>query len=144
MVGSYDFDTCSVSSLNDLLNDLVACEDLYVDHVYKTCLSCLDVDVCIYLILDSLLAAFLGSTECHEDRHVAEDLAEILQYVCELVEFKYVFKPVDSPLYYVSRKLGDSASFFEDSFFGNSYDWNADLRHSFADNCVSNFYSLHY
>ena len=143
MVGSYDLDACSVCSLDDLLNDLIACEDFNVYHVDKSGLGSLDVDVCIDLILDSLLSALFRSTECHEYRHVAEDLAEALHNILESCEVEYVFKPVDTPFNYVCRKLCDSFCFFKNGLFCYAYDRNADLRHSFADYCISGFNCVH-
>ena len=143
MVGCYDLNACSMSSLDDLLNDLIACENFNVNHIDITCLSSFDIDICIDFIFDSLFSAFLGSTECHKDRKIAEDLAESLHYIFKCSEVKYVLEPVDSPLNNICRKLCDCTGFFKDSFLGNTYDRNADLRHSFADNSISYFNSLH-
>ena len=44
VVGSDNLNACCVSTVDDLLNNLITCEDLYVDQIYISGLSCFDVE----------------------------------------------------------------------------------------------------
>ena len=111
VVRCYDLNACSMSSLDDPLYDLVTCEDFNVYHVNIACLCSPDVDIGIYFILDGLFPTFLRSTECHQDRCVAEDLTKSLHDILECSEVEYVLEPVDSPLNNICRKLCDRTCF---------------------------------
>ena len=143
MVGSDDLYTGSVSTVDDFADHCITGEDFDVDQIDITALCSLQVELGIGFRCDCFLTAFLGSTESHQDRCVSEHLAQILQYVDNLLRFKYVLKPVCTPLNDVDRKRIESLCLSDDLFLCDANDRNNDFRCSGADFQVSYFYGIH-
>ena len=143
MVGSDNLNTFCMSSVDDLFNDLITCEDLNVNEIYISGLSCFDVEFCISIRLDCFFSTFFGSTESHEKWDVTKNCTKVFQYIFNLCKIKNTFKPVYTPLNNINRDRIKSFCFFNDIFFCNTNDRNDDFRCTCTDFDITDFNCIH-
>ena len=139
MVGCDNLDACRMCARDDLFDDLVAGECLDVDQVYKSCLCSLDVELCISLGLNGFLSAFLGSTECKQDRDISQCGAQILQNILDLCKIKDAFEPVDTPFDQIQTDILKGSCSGQNLILGHSDDRNDDLGCAFTDLHAADF-----
>ena len=143
MVGSNNLNTCGMSSVDDFLNNIIACENLNVNEIYISGLSCFDVEFCISIRLDCFFSTFFGSTESHEKWDVTKNCTKVFQYIFNLCKIKNTFKPVYTPLNNINRDRIKSFCFFNDVFFCDANDRNDDLRCACTNLNVTDFNCIH-
>ena len=128
MVGGNNLNSCGMGTVDDFLNNLIACEDFYIDHIHISGLGCFDVKFGVCFRLDCFFTAFFGSTECHKDRSIAKSSTKIFESIFYLCKIKNTFKPVYTPFNNINRNRIKGFGFFDNVCFCNTNDGNDDLR----------------
>ena len=143
MVGSDDFDSGCVSTVDDFFYDIISGKDFNINEIYISGLCSFDVQFSISFRFDSFFAAFFGSTESHKKRDVSKNLAKVFQYIFYFCKIKYTFKPVYTPFNNVDRNRIKCFCFFNDVFFCDANDRNDDLRCACTNLNVTDFNCIH-
>ena len=143
MIGCDDPYTDCVCTVDDLFYDIVPGKDFHVNEIDIPGLCRAQVQILVILRVDCFFTALFFCAEGQKKRDVAEHGAQFLKHILHFIKFKYMLKPVHTPLDDIDRNGIERFCLVQNIFFCNADDRHDDFWCSGTDFNISDFDGIH-